>query len=103
MLFVVRHPKAGSRLATANRDFLRQLSRNGWLQAEALVAPLVEAGATGALLSSPYARCLQTLEPLAKQLGDTVVADDRLCEGYPFRPVVEAMATMADGTVLCSH
>lgn len=103
MLFLVRHAKAGDRLHNAKQDFVRPLTRNGWRQAEALIDPLVSAGAAGPLLASPFLRCLQTLEPLASKLATTVSADERLREAQPFRPVVELMSELPDGAVLCSH
>ena len=103
MLFLVRHAKAGDRLDNPKRDFVRPLSRNGWVQANLLAPRLVEAGAGAPLLASPFTRCMQTLEPLAAALSTRVTADDCLREAKPFRPVVELLAEIADGAVLCSH
>ena len=50
-----------------------------------------------------YGRCVQTLEPLAAQLGTTVRQDDRLAEAQPFEGMLEMMAEVANGAVLCSH
>ena len=102
MLYVVRHAKAGSRLNWIGDDRERPLSKSGWLQAKALVKPLRKV-ATGTLVSSPYARCVQTLEPLAERLGVKVTADERLAEGGSFRDVLEMLAALPDGSVLCSH
>jgi 8-oxo-dGTP diphosphatase len=59
--------------------------------------------ATGALVSSPSVRCVQTLEPLATLLGVTVGVDDRLAEGVGFEGALELLENLPDGSVLCSH
>ena len=55
------------------------------------------------LYSSPYVRCMQTLEPLGAPLGLEVVADERLAEEAPFEATLELLAEAGDGAVLCSH
>jgi 8-oxo-dGTP diphosphatase len=55
------------------------------------------------LLSSHFPRCMQTLEPLAKRLGQKVIPDDRLAEGAPLDQVLDLVATVPDNTVMCSH
>jgi 8-oxo-dGTP diphosphatase len=54
-------------------------------------------------MSSPYVRCVQTLEPLAQLMGQPVMTDHRLAEGNDFRAVFELFAALTDGAVLCSH
>lgn len=106
MLYLVRHAKAGSRHDFKGNDRLRPLSSPGRRQAEALVdrlgPPLLAAGAK-TLISSPFLRCIQTLRPLAKVLGAKVQADERLSEGRNFGGVLELMATLPEGSVICSH
>ena len=78
------------------------MSKDGWKQSEAIAKRLAAKGATS-LHSSPYVRCMQTLEPLAKRLGVDVEADQRLFEGEPFEPVLELLGEVGTGAVLCSH
>lgn len=102
MLYLVRHAKAGDRAGWSGDDRDRPLTRNGVAQAEALAdryAPL----RPPRLLSSPYVRCVQTLEPLAARCGLEVEPLESLAEGRPFEPVLELMAGLPDATVLCSH
>lgn len=101
-IYLVRHAKAGSRSDWTDDDELRPLSKAGWKQAEGVAKRLAKRGPTS-LLSSPYVRCRQTLEPLGEQCGLEVVIEPRLAEGSPFEPVLELLATVPDGTVLCSH
>jgi 8-oxo-dGTP diphosphatase len=102
MLFLVRHAKAGARHDWVGDDRVRPLSKAGRRQADALVDSLCAAGATE-LYSSPYLRCIQTLEPLSAALGVPVVVDERLTEGDDFSGTLELLTAAADGAVLCSH
>jgi len=102
VIYLVRHAKAGERRVWAGDDEARPLSKYGWKQSEAIAKRLTAKGATS-LHSSPYVRCMQTLEPLAKRLGIEVEADQRLSEGEPFGPVLELLGEVATGAVLCSH
>ena len=103
MLFLVRHAKAGHRNNDLPDDSKRPLTPAGWRQAHALVPRLVAAHATGPVLSSPYLRCVQTVEPLAERLETTVVDDDRLAESHSFVPLIDLLEQLSDGAVLCSH
>lgn len=101
-IYLVRHAKAGERRAWNGDDLERPLSRRGWRQAQAIGERLAVKGAS-ALYSSPYVRCVQTLEPLADRLGTKVVVESRLTEGEPFEPVLDLIAEIDHGAVLCSH
>jgi 8-oxo-dGTP diphosphatase len=46
---------------------------------------------------------MQTLQPLADLLGRAVEPDERLAEGTGFAGALELLATLPDGSVLCSH
>lgn len=102
VVYLVRHAKAGERRVWEGDDIVRPLSNKGWRQAEALAERLERKGASQ-LYSSPYVRCVQTLEPLAERLGTTIHEDDRLHEGKPFEDVLELLNEVEDRAVLCSH
>jgi len=102
IVYLVRHAKAGERRVWDGDDLARPLSNTGWKQAEALGKRLA-GKRISELYSSPYVRCVQTLEPLAERLGTTIHEDDRLLEGKPFEDVLELLAEIEDGAVLCSH
>ena len=102
MLYLIRHAKAGSRSTWEGDDRARPLSGAGRLQADALATRL-SALATGRLVSSPYLRCVQTLEPLAAMLGTTVELDERLAEETGFAGALMLLSTLPEGSVLCSH
>ena len=101
-LYLVRHAKAGSRSEWDGDDLLRPLSKNGWKQSKAIAKHLRKQGPTR-LLSSPYLRCRQTLEPLGELVHLEVLDDARLTEGGPFEGVLDLIAEAPDGTVMCSH
>ena len=102
MLYLVRHAKAGERAEFDGDDALRPLSKAGKRQAAAIARKLARREVT-VLVSSPYVRCVQTLEPLAHLLREPVRVDERLAEGSSFPAVMELFAALPEGAVLCSH
>lgn len=56
-----------------------------------------------ALISSPYLRCVQTLEPLSREHAVPVTTDNRLAEGVDIEPVLDLLNEAPDTAVLCSH
>lgn len=101
-LYLVRHAKAGERRTFVGDDIDRPLSKKGWKQAEALATRLAKLE-PATLYSSPYVRCIQTLEPLARLMGTTVEVDQRLCEDEPFEPVLELLGELAPQSVMSTH
>jgi 8-oxo-dGTP diphosphatase len=99
---LVRHAKAGSRHDWSGSDVDRPLTKKGWAQAHGLAERLVPV-APSRILSSPYLRCVQTVEPLAEELGITIETTELLQEGARFEAVLDLLASLPDGTVLCSH
>ena len=99
MSVLVRHGSAGDRAHWAGDDRLRPLDEKGRRQAEALVEEL-QRFTVLRVVSSPYARCVETVEPLAAALGLEVELDDRLAEGAG-----DAAADLLreDGVVACTH
>jgi 8-oxo-dGTP diphosphatase len=103
-LLVVRHADAGDRMAWRGDDRDRPLTARGEAQAAALVGLHAERPVTR-VLTSPYRRCVQTVEPLASARGVEVEEVDALAEGAPFDLVDRLLGAAADGggAVLCSH
>ncbi len=102
VIYLVRHAKAGERRVWDGDDVDRPLSKTGWKQSEAIGRRLAKKGVS-ALYSSPYVRCMQTLEPLGKRVGLEVQPERRLFEHEPFEPVLDLLNEVDDGAVLCSH
>jgi 8-oxo-dGTP diphosphatase len=101
-LYLVRHAKAGERRTWTGNDVDRPLSKKGRRQAEQVAKRLAKLGPQR-LLSSRYARCIQTLEPLAAQLDTPVEVEVCLTEFEPVEPVLELITGAKNGTVMCSH
>ncbi len=101
--FVVRHAAAGDRQRWTSPDHLRPLSKKGWRQSHALASRLAGEGIER-LVSSPYLRCVQTLEPLAEDLGIPVEEHPALSEGEGGRATLQLLDELSDvKAVLSSH
>lgn len=102
-LWLVRHAAAGSRSEWEGDDRLRPLTKKGWRQARAIAELLAPRGIER-IVSSPYERCIQTVEPLGERCGAKVESSDALAEG----PDVDAAMALVEAlagynAVLCSH
>jgi phosphohistidine phosphatase SixA len=103
VFYFVRHAKAGSRGHWQGDDRLRPLSKKGIKQAEALVDVFKPFKIT-AIYSSPYLRCVQTVEPLARDRGLEVQETPALEEGRGLGGAYELMRDLKlDGVVLSTH
>lgn len=100
-VLLVRHAEAGDRRRWEGDDHRRPLSDEGRRQAERLVEVLRDQP-VGRILSSPYARCMQTVEPLAAARGVAVEPSDALAEGAGAAAVHRLLGEVGDA-VLCSH
>lgn len=100
---LLRHAAAGSRVRWTGDDRLRPLSSRGERQAEAVAAALAGAD-IDRILSSPYRRCRQTVEPLAAMLGIEIEEVEALAEGASLDDALALLTLVSDSTaLLCSH
>lgn len=76
---IVRHGRAGSRSKYKGEDCTRPLDKLGRAQAESLVGQLLAFGATE-LHAAPRVRCVQTLQPLAQEIGAAIDIEATLTE-----------------------
>lgn len=104
LVYLVRHAQAGERARWDGPDRARPLDDTGRAQADALVGlfagqPFVH------LVSSPYARCVGTMVPMALARGMVVEVREELAEGmlweYAEKIVLEAAAE--GPAVVCVH
>jgi 8-oxo-dGTP diphosphatase len=103
LALLVRHAKAGNRDRWTGDDRLRPLDTRGRRQADAMVAPLAGYGLTR-LVSSPYVRCVETLEPLSTRLAMPVEPDAAIAEGASAEQALALLARLGPGpVVLCTH
>src|ERR1700736_3487440 len=79
-VLLIRHAQAGNRKDWLGDDRFRPLSPKGAQQALGLVR-CVKRWPPAQILSSPYTRCIQTVQPLADDLGLKVEETDELAEG----------------------
>ena len=102
-IYLVRHAKAGSRKAWSGDDDQRPLSKRGRTQARAIAKSLAGEGVTR-IVSSPYVRCRETVEPLAQRTGVDLELADALAEGAPLADSLRLVEKVSgDTAVLCSH
>jgi hypothetical protein len=101
-LLFVRHASAGERRAWRGDDRLRPLDGRGRQQANALVA-LLAPFPLGRLLSSPFVRCVETVEPLAKARGLTIEEREELAEGAGLAPLRALGGELHGPAALCVH
>jgi 8-oxo-dGTP diphosphatase len=103
-VYVVRHAKAGSRRQWKGDDEERPLSKRGQTQARAIAKRLGAAGVTR-IVSSPYVRCRETVEPLAKRAHVELETSGALAEGAPLADSLRLIEKlMDDGDIaLCTH
>ena len=104
-LLLLRHATAGHRKAgvDAAEDQLRPLDERGRRQADAL--PVLYSGlGIERVLTSPYVRCRQSVEPLAQALGLPVEEREELAEGLGEAELWALIAELGATTaVLCTH
>jgi 8-oxo-dGTP diphosphatase len=99
---LVRHAHAGDRTRWQGDDSQRPLSDKGWRQAEGIAARL-RGGRVDRVLSSPSVRCVQTVEPLAKERGLRIEIADELLEGSDPAEALALLEGLQVPAVACTH
>jgi 8-oxo-dGTP diphosphatase len=101
-LLLIRHATAGDRDAWRGDDRVRPLDERGLRQAERL--PIVLGGhEIRRIFSSPYVRCVKTVEPLAAVRGLRVEARDELAEGTGAAGVLQLAAETGAASAFSLH
>jgi phosphohistidine phosphatase SixA len=101
-LLLVRHANAGRRSAYKGDDHERPLSPRGRERALELV-PLLARYRPQRILSSPFVRCCETVQPLAEALSLPVESVGELAEGRGAEAVELLMRMAGESAVLCTH
>lgn len=103
-IHLIRHAKAKNRARWTEPDELRPLTKRGRNEAE-LLATALAAIPFVRLVSSPYVRCVQTLEPLAAELQLPIEEAAELAEGQPGEAAVDLMLeeAKAGAVACCTH
>jgi 8-oxo-(d)GTP phosphatase len=101
-VLLLRHAVANRRQEWSRPDRDRPLTPRGRREAAALIDVLAPFGVRR-ILSSPYARCVETVEPLATATGLTVEPVDELAEGAGAACIRLRGVLSDDAVVLCTH
>ena len=101
-LLVIRHARAGHRYDWTGDDRKRPLDDRGRRQASALVEELGDYPISR-ILSSPYDRCVQTVEPLAAQLGLAIEQRDELGEDGLYNGAMLVRSLIGQPVAVCVH
>ena len=102
-IYLVRHGMAGERRSWKGKDVDRPMSTKGQRQARS-VASLLTRVPVVRIISSPYTRCVETVEPLAAAIDLKVEKDQRLAEGNTVDSTRRLIGELAGtSSVLCSH
>ncbi len=104
-VFLVRHASAGHRDDADPHDLERRLDGAGRRQAQKIMG-LLACKDVGWVASSPAARCVGTISPLADACELDVEETDDLLEGADIErswALLELAAKRDDDAVLCSH
>jgi 8-oxo-dGTP diphosphatase len=100
-VLLLRHASAGDRDAWDDDDELRPLDKRGRKQAQALTE-LPATRSIERIVSSPYRRCVESVEALADARGLPIELDERLAEGVPTHLTLGLLAEL-DGGLACTH
>jgi Histidine phosphatase superfamily (branch 1) len=101
-LLVIRHARAGDRDDWRGDDRERPLDKRGRRQADALVEEL-EGYPISRILSSPYDRCVQTVEPLATRRRLAIEQRDELGEGGQYNGAILVRSLIGQPVAVCVH
>jgi 8-oxo-(d)GTP phosphatase len=94
-LLIVRHGTAGSKKRYKGDDRNRPLDKHGRAQAELLVGQLLAFGPTS-VYATDRLRCVQTIEPVADELGVEISLEPRLTEEDYWRNRAKARQRFVD-------
>jgi broad specificity phosphatase PhoE len=102
-VYLVRHARAGARGRWKGDDTLRPLSKVGKGQANG-IAKLLASEPIDLIISSPYTRCVSTVEPAGEKLGIAIETSDALAEGARLSQALRLFEKVQDReAVLCTH
>jgi 8-oxo-dGTP diphosphatase len=102
-VYLIRHARAGSRRTWKLDDTLRPLSKVGRAQADAIARRLARKPIE-VVVSSPYVRCIATVEPVAAKRRIEVETSDALAEGARLSQALRLFEKVQDRqAVLCTH
>jgi 8-oxo-dGTP diphosphatase len=102
IVYLVRHARAGKRGEWEGDDRLRPLDERGVRQAQGLVEQL-SGRELERILSSPYVRCVETVEPLAEVRRLPLEPEEAFAEGAGSEAALDLLRGAGGGVVACVH
>jgi phosphohistidine phosphatase SixA len=101
-MLLLRHASAGERMSSASLDRARRLDRDG--RADARLLPEALSGhALQRIVSSPHARCLETVRALSLARALPVEQRDELAPDAPLTETLALLAELPDESLVCTH
>jgi 8-oxo-(d)GTP phosphatase len=98
----MRHASAGERLESPAEDRARGLDRVGRADANALPAALA-GHRIDRIVTSPHARCLETVARLARRRGVDVECREELAPEASRKDTLALLAELPDSALVCTH
>lgn len=101
-MLLLRHASAGERLSSPGVDRFRPLDEAGRAAARQLVWSLADLEITR-IVSSPLARCVESVVPLAASRGVVVESHWELAPDVALDDLLTLLDDLPDSTVICTH
>jgi len=101
-MLLLRHASAGTRLSSPDVDRFRRLDETGRAVARQLVWSLSDLEITR-IVSSPLARCVESVVPLAASRGLVVESCWELAPDVSLDDLLTLLDDLPDPTVVCTH
>jgi len=101
-MLLLRHGSAGERLSSPGVDRFRRLDDAGRVVARQLVWTFADREITR-IVSSPLARCLESVVPLAESRHLVVESRWELAPDVPADDVLTLLADLPDTALVCTH
>jgi len=101
-MLLLRHASAGERLSSASLDRARRLDRVG--RGDARLLPQALSGyAIERIVSSPHARCVETVRALALARNLEVEEREELAPDAPAPDTLALLSELPDSALVCTH
>ena len=101
-MLLLRHASAGARLSSPGVDRFRRLDEAGRIMARQLVWAYADRE-IARIVSSPLARCVETVVPLAASRGLTVDQHWELGPDSSVDDILTLLLDLPDATLACTH
>ncbi len=101
-VLLLRHASAGERLSSPHIDRFRELDEAGRADARQLIWTLADQEIER-IVSSPLARCVQSVIPIAESRRLVVERRDELLPDAEVDATLELLAELPDAALVCTH